>query len=239
MLSKTTLERIYRRLLREGAAPTVNGYGAVVFSSGISIVTVIYDVPTLEDTLLDEFSGVVEDEGEVMDVEEAAALVAPSIVGYVNITEPGNPCWGAYSIAMAAGPGKLVYGAAYATSPTKLIISDRTSMTPKAIGAWKGMAEKGTRRKKKLDNVWNPQTPEEEDDCALREEEFLNYAYEAEGGEEEMLEEMKAEHNALKARLMKAVGPLARFAERSLRGALRAAGRTFFDNEHRRATSAT
>lgn len=227
-MKKSLYERVVRRLLREGGGPSVDGYGAVVFNGGYSIVTVIYDVPTLEDALLEAFS----DRGEAMDSSEAVDLVADSVVGYVNITEPGSPCWGAYSIAMAAGPGKLVYGAAYATSPSGLIISDRESMTGDAVSAWRGMAAKGTRGKKKLDNVRDPQTPDEEDDCAVRKEDFLNYAYEAEGWEAGMLEGMKAEHEALKERLIKAGGPLAQFAERSLRGALRTAGKGHFDRNY-------
>ena len=224
-------ERIYKRLLREAGAPSVDGYGAVVYGgAGYNIVTVIYDVPTLEDALLDAFSS--EEKAETLGSKELNDIIAPSIVGYVNITKPAAPCWDAYQIAMIAGPGKIVYGCAYATSPSGLMISDRDSMTTAAVSAWRSMAAKGTRGKKKLDNTFAPITPEPEDDCDLRKEDFLNYAYESEGWEKDMLEGMKAEHEALKKRLTSAGGTLGNFAEREIRVFIRTAGRKFFDDEY-------
>lgn len=217
------LERIYERLLNEAGAPSVDGYGADTFNvSRNSIDTVIYDVPTLKRTLLDAFSA--GGGKETVDV-------SGSIVGYVSITKPTESCWDAYEVSLAAGPGKIVYGCAYATSPSGLVMSHRESMTPKAKSAWRGMAAKGTRGRKKLDNVYDPVTPEPEDDCFLRDEDDLDYAYEATEDDKKMLEKMVAEHEALRSELIRRGGALAEYVESDLRIALRAAGLDFFDKK--------
>ena len=105
-------------------------------------------------------------------------------------------------------------------------------MTSMAISAWHNMASKGTRGKKKLDNADDPQTPEAQDDCSLRKEDFLNYAYEAEGWEKGMLSGMQTEHEDLQARLSRAGGALETFSQRDLRGLIRKAGRQFFDRNY-------
>lgn len=125
------------------------------------------------------------------------------VVGWVQVVDPGPPCWDAKMIASIAGPGKLMYGLAYALSPSGLLISDRESMTPVAISAWRNMSSKGSHHKKKLDNVSEPATPEPDDDCILRPEEFLNYAYEAQGWEMGALETMNDNHEAVIGRVTK------------------------------------
>jgi hypothetical protein len=139
------------------------------------------------------------------------------------------------TISSIAGPGKLMYGLAYALSPSGLLISDRESMTSDAVSAWKGMAGKGTRGKKKLDNVAEPETPEPEDDCKVRPEEFLNYAYKAEGWEQETLRSLQDEHERLAKRVCQ--GDLTRSIFES---SITSAGFSYFSTRyfqaHRRST---
>jgi|688.fasta_scaffold01425_4 hypothetical protein len=142
--------------------------------------------------------------GDVVDRSpELMAKLKEYMVGWVQVVKPKDPCWDAMMIASIAGPGKLMYGIAYALSPSGLLISDRDSMTDVAVSAWRNMSTKGNRDKKKLDNVSEPATPEPNDDCVLRPEEFLNYAYGAEGWEMGVLETMHDNHEVMIARATK------------------------------------
>ena len=125
------------------------------------------------------------------------------VVGWVKVVKPTDPCWDAMMIASIAGPGKLMYGIGYALSPSSLLISDRDSMTNVAVSAWRNMSTKGTRGKKKLDDVDAPSTPEPVDDCKVLKDDFLNYAYEAQGWEMSVLETMNDNHEAVIARITK------------------------------------
>jgi hypothetical protein len=123
---------------------------------------------------------------------------ASYIVGFVQIGKPrGAKCRGAWAIRGVAGPGALVYGAAYALSPTGLIVPDRSSVSPSAKRAWQGYFNKAINSGNALplDDADHPSpgtdefhdehhTPETEDDCfTSHEEPYLNYAYMGTGGE--------------------------------------------------------
>lgn len=179
-----------RRIIRE-AAELGRDLAVVVKSTSGGIKATVYDPVVFEDLVLDS--------PDVLSAGPQALMGC--IVGRVRVTEPENPCWDAMMIASIAGPGKLMYGLAYALSPSGLLISDRDSMTADAVSAWGNMSAKSSRGKKKLDDVTDPKTPEPEDDCALRPEEFLNYAYESEGWERGVLSSMQAEHEQLVKRL--------------------------------------
>lgn len=142
--------------------------------------------------------------GDVVDRSpELTAKVKKYVVGWVQVMKPEDPCWNAMMIASIAGPGKLMYGIGYALSPSGLLISDRDSMTSVAVSAWRNMSAKGTRGKKKLDDVNAPSTPEPVDDCKVLKDDFLNYAYEAQGWEMGALEAMHDNHEAVIARATK------------------------------------
>jgi len=134
---------------------------------------------------------------------ELMAKLKEHMVGWVQVVKPKDPCWDAMMIASIAGPGKLMYGIAYALSPSGLLISDRDYMTDAALSAWRNMSAKGKRNKKKLDDVNAPSTPEPVDDCKVLKDDFLNYAYEAEGWEMGVLETMHDNHEAVIARATK------------------------------------
>lgn len=214
-----------RRIIRE-AAEVGKDLAAVTEKHLGGFKATVYDPVKLEDLLLDSpkivFTG-------------GPDALKSCIVGRVRIGKPDEPCWDAMTISSIAGPGKLMYGLAYALSPSGLLISDRESMTSDAVSAWKGMADKGTRGKKKLDNVTEPETPEPEDDCKVRPEEFLNYAYEAEGWEQEILRSLQDEHERLAKRICQ--GDLTRSV---LELSIGAAGHSYFQTRyfqaHRRST---
>ena len=197
MKSNVVLERIYKRLLKESTTPNVDGYGAYVTNADYgNIKTVVYDIPNVEDLILDN--------PQILDNTSVPTTLINHVIAWINIRPADDPCWDAYEIGSISGPGKLAYALAYATSPSGRLISDRESMTIDAISAWKNMSSKSQRNKLPLDPVDNPKTPNPDDDCKTRKEDFLNYAYEAEGWEKSMLDGMTTEHNDFMSRLSKA-----------------------------------
>ena len=193
------LRKMIRGAIGGGGAPG-DGYAAVVTSDQAGFKATVYDPSAFEDVLLDtsDFSSLLTATGG-----ELLSLLKGCIVGRVQIVSPSAPCWDAMMIASIAGPGKLMYGLAYALSPSGLLISDRDSMTPQAVGAWKNMAAKGGRDRKKLDDVGAPETPEPIDDCEVLKDDFLNYAYKEEGWEDGVLRSLQAEHDRLVNRVTK------------------------------------
>jgi hypothetical protein len=211
-----------RRIIREVA---VVGQDLAVFvdvaSNGFKAT--VYDPVVLEDLVLDS--------PEILSGGPTA--LKGCVVGRVQIVKPEAPCWGAMKVASIAGPGKLMYGLAYALSPSGLLISDRepNAMTTQSISAWRKMAMGSSRGRKKLDNIVDPQTPEPEDDCDVRPEEFLNYAYAAEGWEGEKLRSLQAEHERLVKRLT-SDGKLSRLP---IELAISSAGFAYFQARYRAA----
>lgn len=160
-----------------------------------SICSTIYDASVLGDILFDNpKSG----------GKHPWKLLVPCVVGFVCVSPPKNPCWNAYEIKAIAGPGRLVYPVGYATSPSGRLISDRERMTDLAISAWGNMASKNTRKALRLDDYLHRHDPEDPndyhtddpaDDCELRKEDFLNFAYESDGTEEGLYNGLVNTHN--------------------------------------------
>lgn len=201
-MKTTILERIYKRLLKESGVPNVSNLGAYKRSGSLDgeIISVAYNIDLARKILTDE--------PELFENKEAAnqRFLNEVIVGMVSIRNTKDPCWGAKQIAFSAGPGKLVYGMAYALSPNGRLISDRGPMSDSAIAAWKNMSVQGTRSRLELDNVKLPKeqrkTPDlPDDDCRFRDEDFLNYAYESEDWEKPMFETMVDNHKGLIAEI--------------------------------------
>lgn len=224
MNPNTLFSNIYLRLLKESLNQNIDGYGANTVINPFEIRTVVYDVPSVEDIILSQ--GPI---NHKFSYRELANMFLPYIISYTSIKKAGDPCWGAYQINEIAGPGKLAYAMAYATSPSGRLISDRKLMTNKAINAWKNMAskpetEKQPQRKRfPLDNKEHPQTPAVEDDCEFREEDFLNYAYESQDWEKPLYDRLKAEHGDFITRLQKGEVNIA-----LVQGSLNIAGDFFF-----------
>lgn len=226
-------ERVYGRLLREAGGGS-SSYGAVVGEDNLSVT--IYDTAAVEKAAEALVAGPTDADkatkkkgsgGEIEDPKakksagtkpppkkdigaELEQAFAGAVVAYVEIAPPDEPCLGAYKIAAIVGPGKLAYGMAYALSPSGLIISDRSSMTPKAMSAWKNMTSKmkpGSRDVYALDNIEAPKTKTKKDDCTFwAGEDHLNAAYGGEGGEVAELAAMERRHWAVKKRLSKLLG---------------------------------
>jgi len=167
----------------------------VLDDSGTSRTAVVYDVPALRAAV-------------------AASNYAGSrdyIIGFVQVAAPrGAPCRGAWQVKGIVGPGKIVYGLAYALSPTGLIVPDRSNVSPSASSAWKGYAAKvGRANILPLDDADHPKkgadafhdahhTPSEDDDCyTSHEEEYLNAAYRGPGGEGALLDRLMDAHESV------------------------------------------
>ena len=195
------VERVMRRLLREEGS---GGRGddlavCVVGTPGVRATATVYRA---EETL--------------ERWRDVSGLDGSCIVGWVNLWKPtGAPCRGAWMIAGIAGPGRLVYGLAYALSPTGLVVPDRTSVSTSARAAWKGYASKAAGRGAvhPLDDADHPpegqsayhdahHTEDPNDDCyTSHSEDFLNAAYEGHGDEDAMLKRLQAAHQAVLARI--------------------------------------
>lgn len=230
------LRTYVRHLIREGGGRKdlgvlSAGLGAIVVGDENDgyVDTVVYDVEALREFFLDD-PETARNLGHV-DREVLKDEVGDTVLGYVKIVPLGDRlrCWDAWQVAMSVGPGlgDLVYACAFATSPKGRLISDRVSMTPSSKGWWRKAPGAG-RGMLPLDDVDDPRTPEPDDDCALREEDYLNYAYEAMGDEKEVLGAMKERHEALKADLIAAGGALGEYGERRLRNDLLTMGRKYF-----------
>ena len=126
--------------------------------------------------------------------------------GYIRITEPDKPCNGAWEVTSAWGPGigKTIYGLGFALSPTGILMPDRLGVLPPAVAGWK---KQSGRTMMALDNHKHPpagtdpfhdahHTADPNDDCRMNKDgiDFLNYSYEAQGGEKGMLDSMVARH---------------------------------------------
>ena len=211
-----------RRIIRESVGEG-EGLAAYVTEDYNGFKATVYH-PAPVENMMRKSAGYVDD--------EMMAKLKKYIVGRVQVLKPMEPCWDAMMIASIAGPGKLMYGVAYALSPSGFLISDRDSMTPDAVSAWKRMVAKRDRGKKKLDDIHPPhQTPEPEDDCVLRPEDFLNYAYESQGWEEGELRLMQGEHD----RLVSSVTKDGTLSRDEVENALAKAGLSYFQARYREA----
>ena len=158
---------------------------------------VVYDVEEMRSLIEDEPRVVVPVGGYMHPPAKVSGQMLDFVVrGYVGLRKPDEPCEGAYEVAGIAGEGGTLYRLAYALSPSGLLVSDRhEDMSPDAVSAWKRMAAEGKRGRHAL----NP------DECSLSQHEFLNYAYEVEPGDVELLKAMQAAHESFLSGLPRGV----------------------------------
>ena len=197
MKHERIVERVYRRLLREGLG---DGLAAYVMRFGNSSSAVVYDT----DVALETFDG----DDDEYDMS--------CIVGYVGLLKPrGAPCRDAWMVNAIAGPGRLVYGMAYALSPNGLVVPDRSIVSPSAKDAWRKYAKDAEARGAAfpLDDADHPtkgqsayhdahHTPDPSDDCyTSHEEDYLNAAYAGRGEEAAMLRRLEAAHDKIVSRM--------------------------------------
>ena len=196
---RNIVERIYKRLLREATLDSVNttGMAAIVDETGSSKIAVVYKVDAIEA------------------LEDMGVVDPNAIVGFVKIAPPrGAPCRGAWQVKAIVGPGKLVYGLAYAMSPTGIIVPDRSEVSDSASDAWKGYAAKTDPKNiLPLDDADHPKrgtdkhhdkhhTDDPHDDCyTAHSEDHLNAAYRGPGGESELIDRLMDSHMMLKNKM--------------------------------------
>lgn len=126
--------------------------------------------------------------------------------GYIQISKPNKPCNGAWEVTSAWGPGigEMIYDLGFALSPTGILMPDRLGVLPRAVARWE---KQSGRKMKALDNHKHPpkgtdpfhdkhHTEDPSDDCRMNKDgfDFLNYSYEAQGGEKGMLKSMVTRH---------------------------------------------
>jgi hypothetical protein len=106
--------------------------------------------------------------------EKGVASVAwetGGILGYIKLA-PGDDgsCWGAAEVAASAavkGYGPMMYDIAMSSINAPLM-PDRSSLSPKAAQVWDFYDKKRSDVKKlPLDNIDDPKTPDEKDDCKV------------------------------------------------------------------------
>lgn len=199
--TERVLENVYRRLLREASLDSVNtsDMAAMVDDSGNSRIAVVYSVSKLLDAVK----------------RGSYAKDKNYVIGFVKVSEPkGAPCRKAWQVKGIAGPGKIVYGLAYALSPSGLIVPDRSDVSPAASSAWLGYANKTDEKNiLPLDDADHPKkgsdpyhdehhTEDPNDDCyTAHEEEHLNAAYRGPGGEGALLDRLVDSHESVIKRL--------------------------------------
>lgn len=114
-------------------------------------------------------------------------------LGSISLSRPKNadgPCLSAYIIFSSratSGFGPLLYDIALEYAGSSGIAPDRLLVSSDASSVWKYYHDnRGDVRKELLDNIIDPKTPQEEDDCSFKssgneedkiERPWLNYVY--------------------------------------------------------------
>lgn len=187
------LETIYTRLLVESELPDIADL--CVFRH-VNMDNLLYAIVVSKNKLLEAVNS-----GKWADRRVMANDV---IVAMIAIKKPENPCANAWEVKLAAGPGygKLLYGLAYAMSPTGRLMSDREEISEPAKGAWK-KAFNSERSRQTFDDVdahgpmgkilySHPNhTADANDDCKVWQDEYLDAAYEAVGWEKSVLKTLE------------------------------------------------
>lgn len=136
-------------------------------------------------------------------MKKSPAFLASNVIkGLVRVSPTDQPCWGAWRVSFIAGPGKILYGLAYALSPNKILTSERErdKVSPSARQAWSKVYAKKERDIKPFDDAEDPKTPSKEDDCYLHDNPSkdsknpLNNAYKAEGWEMGLVSKLRSKH---------------------------------------------
>lgn len=216
-------EEVCRRLLREKSRE--EDLAAVVdFDYGANVI--VYDVSLLKAALKDYAAD------EEADLAEKI-VARQAIRGIIDVGPAEDPCNGAWVVSAVAGKGlgKILYGLAYALSPSGLIAPDRRKgkVSPDAQAAWRKVAA-GGRERVKMDDVDHPKTPQEDDDCKVHGIDALDAAYRAEGWEKSMKDRLVKAHETLLTDLKGSSDPRLAAAGKRLGSVLYGVGRRFFSD---------
>jgi len=209
-MNSRILEAVYQRLLKKSAPPS-DDLAVAVETLGGQYNATIYSPSSLTRV----FESGAYPNRATGSVKNYRALQKFDVIrGYVIIEKPDMPCNDAYEVKASAGPGigKVIYGVAFALSPSGILIPDRMSVSSYAQKGW--AAQYARRKKKSLDDFDHDPTDSDSfhakhhtkklsDDCSTYEDheklDFLNYSYESEGWEPGLLRTMKKNHKAMMA----------------------------------------
>jgi hypothetical protein len=222
-------ELILKRILAESAALQTEGLAICSgrgFNAPDTIFATLYDPALLKKKFSENVKPAEEKYNFFKEMSRLEEIFSnETIKGYIVIKDAAKfygPCNGAWSVAFSAGKGygRTLYGAAYALSPSKILMSDRLDVSSSAKTGWKKAYDSG-RKKKALDSKKPPhKTPDDpSDDCILYNEkglEFLDYTYEAEGWEEGLLNTLISEHESNISELIRVSGMERKELERNL-----------------------
>ena len=198
-------ESIYRRLLREATEQQrrgekrlaqAEGLAAYSFRNNNNLIAVLYDPKYLIDNIDNILNG-----GNVYVLHRV-------MQGIIEISKTRDPCNGAWEIERSAiknkGEGGLIYGLAFAMSPTGILTPSRGSVSQRAQQGW--IQQKG-RNGKPFDHAGMPQNQDPSDDCRLHNDYDLckgghidldshNRSYEEEGWESALFSKLEEAHES-------------------------------------------
>lgn len=159
------------------------------------------------------------------------------VVGVIFTDSDAAPCYHSATVAQSAaseGFGPLIYDIAMSYSPDKTLSPDRDSVTPGAYEVWKYYYHKRNDvSKKKFDNVKNPITPPEEDDCEVFSDPKryeLNFAYSKQSSTN--ISGLVSNHNDLMDQLPEIVGKQMDF-NKPIKEALLTAANEYFSGKYK------
>ena len=202
--SSPLFEGILKRLLKESQLQKASGLALNVYAPfNNRISAVIYDPAALAE-VLDTITN-----PKVDSLTYKNILVDKVIKGVIRLAASSQPCNDAWEVTTSAGPGygKLIYGVGFALAPNGRLMPDRMSVSSSASAGWARQFN-SPRKKFKLDNYEDPQTIPPEDDCPVHNETddddslaHLDYAYEAEGWELSLLNQLQSSHDTFTSNL--------------------------------------
>ena len=190
-MTQNLFESIYKRLLFESSLANTENLAACVFPEEGTYEAVLYNVENAKKHLTSSV---------LRELSPEILIQFKITVGMIQIAKPPTTigrCYDAWEVVTVAGPGygDILYAIAYALSPSKLLILDRSSVSDKAYTSWR--RESGGREKFPLDDFDDPKTVPTVDDCTVYKDErsdVLDHAYKAQEWEKSMLAQLRGNH---------------------------------------------
>ena len=164
-MSKVALELAQNLVSGVPGVDTVNLYISISFVDN-ELMFVEYKYKDKETKTTGFYGDTQKGENGVLVTGDLEAQVAES-----NDAAKG-PCLGAFiirsvSVRPRGGWGRLLYYIAMHYSGRRGITSDKEKSSADAVGVWNKLFADSEVKRKVLDDINNPQTPEKEDDCNL------------------------------------------------------------------------
>ena len=206
MKNDRLVENIIRRLLRESQEEReergrrrlkqAEGMAAYTMQSGGIKTAILYNPSYVLSNIDDILRG----------GNPKIYVLVRVMLGIIEIGKTHDPCNGAWEVRMSAvknkGDGGLIYGLAFAMSPTGILTPDRRSVSQRAQQGW---IQQKSRGGKPFDKAGQPANADPSDDCELHHEDdlckmhidldILNRSYEEEGWENQLFSHLEAVHD--------------------------------------------